>query len=158
MAFRRTITIAAMAAFAAACGGGESIGGLGVERTFTINLTQAEEVPIPQPTSATGVAQVLVYATRIDFTLSATNITGITMAHIHSGAPGVAGPIVVTLFQPATATGAVNGVFATGSLNAGNLPGGVTLESLKTLLAGGNAYINVHTSVNQTGEIRGQLR
>jgi hypothetical protein len=158
MALRRTFVIAAMAAFTVGCGGGESIGGLGVERTFTINLTQAEEVPIPQPTSATGVAQVLVYATRIDFTLSATNITGITMAHIHSGAPGVAGPIVVTLFQPASATGAVNGVFATGSLNAGNLPAGVTIESLKTLLAGGNSYINVHTSVNQTGEIRGQLR
>jgi hypothetical protein len=139
------------------CGGGESLGGLTAERSFNVALTPAEEVPAPKPTTASGTAVVIIYADEIEYQLSAVNITGITMAHIHNGAPGVAGPIVVTLFQPASPTGAVNGIFASGTLNATNLPPGVTMASLKTLLLSGNAYVNVHTTNNQPGEIRGQL-
>ena len=54
--------------------------------------------------------------------------------------------------------GAINGVFVKGSLNSTNLPSSVTLASLKTMLASGNAYINVHTTANPTGEIRGQVK
>ena len=157
MSYRR-ISGLVMLASAIACSGGESTGGLEAERTFTVSLTAAEEVPAPKPTSASGTAQVILYQSGIEFQLSAQNITGITMAHIHSGAPGVPGPIVVTLFLPGSPTGNVSGVFATGTLTAANLPGGVTLESLKTLILSGNAYVNVHTSANPTGEIRGQLR
>ena len=151
--------VMASAAFAAGigCGGGESLGGLTAERSFNVALTPSEEVPAPKPTTASGTAVVIVYADEIEFQLSATNITGITMAHIHNGAPGVAGPIVVTLFQPSSPTGAVSGIFASGSLTAGNLPAGVTMASLKTLLLSGNAYVNVHTTNNQPGEIRGKL-
>ena len=145
-------------AIGAGCSGGESPGGLDAERSFTIALTQSQEVPAPQPTGASGTAVVIVYADEIEYQLSAQNITGITMAHIHNGAPGVAGPIVVTLFLPGSPTGNVNGTFTSGRLNAGNLPGGVTIESLKALLNSGNAYINVHTTLNQPGEIRGQLQ
>jgi hypothetical protein len=147
-----------MVLVAAGCGGGESPGGLRAERSFTISLTQSQEVPPPQPTGASGTAVVIIYEDEIEYQLSAQNITGITMAHIHSGAPGVAGPIVVTLFLPGSPTGNVNGTFASGRLNVGNLPAGVTIESLKALLNGGNAYVNVHTTVNQPGEIRGQIR
>ncbi|HZK78459.1 MAG TPA: CHRD domain-containing protein, partial [Gemmatimonadaceae bacterium] len=82
----------------------------------------------------------------------------VTMAHIHNGAVGVAGPVVVTLFAPGTPTGTINGVLVSGSLTSTNLPSGVTLESLKALLLSGNAYINVHTVANPGGEIRGQLK
>ncbi len=142
---------------AAGCGGGSSTGGLDVEQSFIVPLNSTKEVPAPKPTQATGTAQILVYPSRIDFQLSAINITGITMAHIHNGAVGVAGPVIVTLFLPGSATGQISGVFAVGSLDASNLPAGVTLESLKTLLKSGNAYVNVHTTANPTGEIRGQL-
>lgn len=153
---KRMIGLVALAA-AVACSGGESTGGLSAERTFTVALTAAEEVPAPKPTTASGAAQVIVYATEIEFQLTAQNITGITMAHIHQGAIGVAGPVVVTLFLPGSPTGAVSGVFASGRLTASNLPAGVTVQSLKTLLLSGNAYVNVHTSANPSGEIRGQL-
>lgn len=159
MTHRKILSLAAALAVAAgACGGGSSTGGLDAERTYTVPLTSSEEVPAPKPTSATGTAQVVVYPTQIEFQLGAQNITSITMAHIHSGAIGVAGPIVVTLFLPAVPTGSVNGAFASGTLNSTNLPGGVTVESLKTLLASGNSYVNVHTVANPPGEIRGQLR
>jgi hypothetical protein len=157
MRFSKLGFLAAVIAATASCSNGTSTGGLDVEQTYIINLAQANEVPTPKPTNASGGAAVLVYASRIDFQLSAINITGITMAHIHSGALGVAGPVVVTLFLPGSPTGNVSGVFAVGSLDASNLPSGVTLESLKTLLLSGNAYINVHTVANPTGEIRGQL-
>jgi hypothetical protein len=150
--------LAAIIALAAGCSGGSSTGGLNAERTYTIALTSSQEVPAPKPTAATGTAQLIVFASQIEFQLSATNITGITMAHIHSGAPGVAGPIVVTLFLPASPTGSVNGSFASGTLNATNLPAATSLDALKTLLASGNAYVNVHTTANQSGEIRGQVQ
>ena len=158
MRYNKLTTLAAIAIAATGCSSGGSTGGLDVEQSYIIALTSASEVPTPKPTTASGTATVLVYPARIDFELAAANMTGIRMAHIHSGAVGVAGPIVVTLYAPATASDLVNGVFVTGSLNAANLPSGVTLESLKTLLLSGNAYVNVHTVVNPTGEIRGQLR
>ncbi len=157
MSYWKAMSLAIFAA-GIGCSGGSSTGGLNAERTFTVALTPAEEVPAPKPTTATGVAQVIIYPSEIEFRLSAQNITGITMAHIHSGAVGVAGPIVVPLFLPGTPTGSVNGSFASGTLDAGSLPGGVTIATLKTLLLSGNSYINVHTTANQPGEIRGQIR
>jgi CHRD domain. len=157
MRFSKLGYLAAVVAATASCSNGMSAGGLNVEQTYVINLTQGTEVPSAKPTSASGAAELLVYASRVDFQLSAVNITGITSASIHSGAPGVAGPVVVTLFNPAAATGNVSGVFAVGSLDASNLPSGVSLDQLKALLLSGNSYINVHTVANPNGEIRGQL-
>lgn len=154
----RTVAGTLALATAMGCSGGESPGGLDAERSFTVSLTQSQEVPTPKATGASGTAVVIVYADEIEYQLSAQSITGITMAHIHNGAQGVAGPIVVTLFLPGSPTGNVNGIFASGRLDAGNLPSGVTIESLKALLNGGNAYVNVHTVANPAGEIRGQLR
>jgi len=151
-------TLAVAAAFSlVSCGGGSSIGGLDAEAVYRFALTQSQEVPTPKTTTASGVAQLIVYPERIDYELTGNSIIGITMAHIHSGAPGVAGPIVVTLYNQA-AGGTVNGIFASGSLTAANLPNGLTLASLKTLLASGGAYVNVHTTANPSGEIRGQVK
>jgi hypothetical protein len=149
--------LAAVIAATASCSSGMSTGGLDVEQSYIINLTPASVVPAPKQTSASGGAEILVYRDRIDFQLSAINITGITRAGIYNGAAGKSGPLVVTLFLPAVETGNVSGVFAVGSLDASNLPSGVTLESLKALLLSGNAYINVTTIANPAGELRGQL-
>jgi hypothetical protein len=151
-------TLAVAAAFAlTSCGGGSSIGGLDAEAVYRFALTQSQEVPTPKTTTASGVAQLIVYPERIDYEVTGNSIIGVTMAHIHSGAVGVAGPIVVTLYNQA-AGGTINGIFATGSLTSANLPAGVTLASLKTLLMSGGAYVNVHTTANPSGEIRGQVQ
>jgi hypothetical protein len=143
----------------AACGSGNSIGGLDAEEIFNVPLTQSAEVPAPKATSASGTATLVLFSDRVEFEIIGASITGVTMAHIHNGAPGVAGPIVVTLYnQPASPSGTINGVLVSGTLNSGNLPTGVTVESLKALLLSGNAYVNVHTSTNPSGEIRGQVK
>lgn len=158
MQFKGLAYIAAATVVVAGCSSGGTTGGLDVEQQFSVALLPANEVPAPKTTTATGVAAVVVYPDRVDFQVTGTNITGITMAHIHNGAVGVAGPVFVTLYAPATATGAVNGIIVSGSLNSTNLPSGVTLAALKALLASGNAYVNVHTTANPSGEIRGQLK
>ena len=153
-------TAAALTTLAAAsCGGGNSIGGLDAENVFNISLTQSAEVPVPKATTASGSAQIVIYPERIEYEITGSSIIGVTMAHFHNGAAGVAGPIVVTLLnQPSSPSGTINGVITSGTLTSANLPSGVTLESLKTLLRSGNAYVNVHTTTNPSGEIRGQIK
>jgi hypothetical protein len=77
--------------------------------------------------------------------------------HIHTGAPGVAGASVITLFQTNVPIAPI-GAFATGTMLESNLPAGITLASMKTLLASGNAYVDIHTTANTGGELRGQIK
>jgi CHRD domain len=60
------------------------------------------------------------------YQLSLKNITGVTGAHIHSGKQGENGPVVADLFNPSmtgSATGAINGRLATGTLTQSKLTG-----------------------------------
>jgi hypothetical protein len=67
--------------------------------TITINLTGSEEVP-PVQTEATGMAEFIPLGMdSIAYSVNATNIEGATAGHIHLGAKGENGPIVVTLFK-----------------------------------------------------------
>ena len=92
------------------------------------------------------------------FQIRVAGITGVRMAHIHHAVADSAGPIAVTLFTTATPTGPQSGVLAAGSFTATNieLPG-VSFDSLLSLMRRGRTYVNVHTSANQAGEIRGQI-
>jgi hypothetical protein len=65
---------------------------------------------------------------------------------------------VTLLSQPSSPSGTINGLIVSGSFTASNLPAGVTLQALKDLLLSGNSYVNVHTTLNMQGEIRGQIR
>jgi hypothetical protein len=149
--------IAALAVVAG-CGGGSSIGGLDAEASYQFALTAAAEVPAPKPTTAIGTATVILYPNSVDFQLAGGSLIGVTSANIHNGAVGATGPILVSLFQPGSPSGTINGTFATGSLTAADLPAGLTLAALKTLILSGNTYINVRTTANPSGELRGQIK
>ena len=74
-----------------------------------------------------------------------------TAAHIHVGAMGVAGPPVYKF----TVEKVTNGTVAQGTIDlTKNVSMGVSGDSLKVLLANGNAYVNVHTAAHGDGEIR----
>ncbi len=91
------------------------------------------------------------------YTLSWSNLTGsATMAHIHFGAPGVVGPIIVPFFMttmPGTDT-------ISGTLTQANvMPAGAihTIADVATAIENGQAYVNIHTAAYPNGELRGQL-
>jgi hypothetical protein len=80
----------------------------------------------------------------ITWRLTFSRLTGRGIAaHIHRGAPGKAGPVIVPLCAPCRSG-------ARGQVTVG----AAVLNALET----GRAYVNVHTRKNQAGEIRGQLR
>src|SRR5262245_28589151 len=71
-------------------------------RSVSTIMTGANETPNPGDPDGLGVAAVLVNVrlSRVCYLLAVTGIRPATMAHIHRGAVGVAGPIVVTLQAP----------------------------------------------------------
>jgi hypothetical protein len=98
----------------------------------------------------------------LHYTVMATGLTSmVTAAHIHSGGPGVNGPIVVNLCGAGDAPACEsNGVIATGSITADDLMGPLAGHSLNDLIAlfrVAGAYSNVHTANFPNGEIRGAI-
>lgn len=78
-----------------------------------------------------------------------------TLAHIHTGAAGVAGGAVVnTGLTPATAVTLINGAIANHTIPNRQ----VTAEVMNNILANpAGFYFNVHTVLNPGGAVRGQL-
>ncbi|MDP9382235.1 MAG: CHRD domain-containing protein [Chloroflexota bacterium] len=84
------------------------------------------------------------------YKLIVANIENVRAAHIHLGAPGQNGHVLVGLYSNPTGTGRFSGVLAEGEFTP-------TQEFL-TALEAGNLYVNVHTLQYGGGEIRGQVR
>jgi len=139
------------------------------ERFAAPGLTGAAERPTPVTTSAGGsfIAAVRDTATVggkkdslavIKFSLNVTNINAATAAHIHAGGPSVAGPVMVFLFSGPTTSNNVTRELANAEIrrtSAFTAP--LTLDSVLARMRNGTAYVNVHTSTNPSGEIRGQI-
>lgn len=93
------------------------------------------------------------------------NIKNVTVAHIHvAGAPGGNGAPVVWIYPttpPALVAGRTQGILVTGSFTAADFVNhfvGMDMEDLFHAIHEGRAYLNVHTTDNPGGEIRGYLR
>jgi uncharacterized repeat protein (TIGR01451 family) len=121
---------------------------------FRAVLNTANEVVSPAgPDTATGLATFVLDTTTnvLEYTIFVNNMTSaITAAHIHTGVVGVNGPPLVNLF-----TGAPP-VFD----GSHPLVGKLTLPPADAAAIAGNPagfYVNVHTTANPAGEIRGQL-
>lgn len=112
----------------------------------TAALSSAMEVPPPvgAPNASGSFMHTLNEASgSMSYTLTVMNLTGpATAAHIHEAPPGMAGPIVLPLATPA-------GGSATGTAM-------LTAAQIAKLKAGAY-YVNVHTAMNPSGEVRGQL-
>jgi hypothetical protein len=85
--------------------------------------------------------------------------SGINNAHFHVGAPGIAGPTVVNI--PFTANLSndfqLSGSATSANLNVRGDQGIRSWDDFMQALTGGQMYLNIHTSVNGGGEIRGQV-
>ena len=147
---RRVVMIAALVA-AAGCNEEDA------ER-FEASLTGAAETP-PVSTTAVGNSSVTLGDDQTSFRINVQGLNNATVAHIHSGAPGQAGPPVVFLFQASTPVSLANGTLSAGSFDATDMipAANISYDSLLSLIRNGNAYVNVHTTAHPPGEIRGQL-
>ena len=109
-----------------------------------VTLSGSNEVP-PVTTSATGSGTVTIKTDRsVSAKITVAGMTA-TAAHIHEGAAGANGPVIV----PFTKTG--DNTFAAAE-------GAKMTESQYAAYKAGNTYVNVHTAANPGGEIRMQLK
>ena len=117
--------------------------------SYRATLTPKSEVPAPNaPAKAAGVFTATVTdkngKASIRWTLTFRRLSGKAVAaHIHKGAAGVAGAVVVPLCGPCRI--GQNGRRAID-------------HDLAEALEQGGYYVNVHTAKNAGGEIRGQLK
>ena len=139
----RPIVVVAVLALALLAAAPVSAGG----RPFTTSLSGAAEVPLGDP-DATGTATVWVNAGQgtVCYKWSVANaVTPIAAAHIHRGAVGVAGPVVVPLAPTAASSG------------TGCTTGVAKSLALDIIRHPWNFYVNTHNSEFPAGVARGQL-
>lgn len=129
--------------------------------TFVAHLEGDNEVPaVESPAQGQAILRVDSSGESISYKLIASNIDNVVQAHIHVGGPDVNGPVVAFLFGPVAGVDN-NGVLSRGTITASDLVGplaGASLDELLEAMEAGNAYVNVHTTENPGGEIRGQIR
>jgi len=108
-------------------------------------LVGAEEVPGPGATDGTGTARLVVTTDgKVCVDLATTRVDAASAAHVHTGATGTAGPVVITLPTP----------------RDGRATGCVTADAAavaKVVADPAAAYVNVHTATLPNGAVRGQL-
>jgi hypothetical protein len=115
-------------------------------RAFSVAMTGNTEQPAGDPV-ATATAQFHLRAGQgqVCYQITAANLPPAIAAHIHRGATGVAGPVVIPLATP-TAAGTSSGCATT------------TRVLVKAILTAPDGfYANVHTAEFPAGAIRGQL-
>ena len=126
----------------AAFPGGEARGQIG-KVTRTGLLSGANEVP-PTTTTAAGRGRAELDANTLDVfvTVTTTGMTA-TAAHLHLGAVGANGPVIVPLTQ--------------GPTNTWTSAAGTKLTQAQAVVfAAGGAYFNAHSAALPGGEVRGQ--
>ena len=123
------------------------------QTSFVSFLNGAQEAPTPRVTPAFGNGTVLLNAARTQITINLTFqglLAPISIAHIHNGAFGVGGPVILDIRDLITTSNmGMAGTIVNGTLS-------VTAAQADVLLAG-NGYFNIHTSLFPGGEIRGQI-
>ena len=111
--------------------------------TVNLSLSGTQEVPpVSVPGSGSG-SFTIGEDGAVSGSVTTAGVEG-TMAHIHMGARGANGPVIVPLAK----TG-----------NTYSAPAGAKLtDAQMKAFKAGNLYVNVHTNRNKGGEVRAQLQ
>jgi CHRD domain-containing protein len=137
----------------------------GATEAFQARRDARNEVPPPNldaGASPSGMADFKVSGTTVVYKLTVSGLSGApTAAHIHLGAQGAAGPVIVPLTiaaGPSAGTGTGEGTFDAAAVK-GKKPDGsaMTLDDVLSAMRSGGTYVNVHTANNKPGEARGQI-
>lgn len=123
---------------------------LDADISFSIALDGTQEVPpITSPATGTGTLTLYYDLSAVVFDIALTGLPQpVTAAHFHRGARGENGPSIL----PLTVFGNIIVDFWS---DLDSIP--LTLDIVKDFIQG-NIYLNVHTSANPNGEIRGQVQ
>ena len=142
---RCALAVAAVAAVGLG-GGGALLAASGTTTTAHATLKASTEVPAPKGAAkATGSFTGTLKGKRLKWTLRFSKLTSKPAgAHIHTGARGKTGPVVVVL----CGTTCRSGMSGTATLT----------PKFITAMKAGRTYVNVHTTKNPSGEIRGQVK
>ena len=120
--------------------------------TFTLSakLTAGQEIPkqVVKVSGATGAFSGTLtkrgVGAKLTFKLTFSHLSGPAFAaHIHLGKPGVSGNVLVPLCAPCR-----SGVHGTKTVSG----------AIAKAIEAGKTYVNVHTTKNPNGEIRGQIK
>lgn len=129
--------------------------------TFQASLNAANERPTPVTSPGTGSATIVQNGTTFTYTVNYAGLTGApTLSHIHGPADATKAVGVLVNFNvgtPTGGTGSFTGTFTGADIVPASGQPAISVDSLVKLMRTGNAYVNVHTSANKGGEIRGQL-
>jgi hypothetical protein len=109
-----------------------------------VTLSGANEVPaVTTPATGTGIVTIMPDRS-VSAKITVTGMTA-TASHIHEGAAGTNGPVIVPFTKTAD--------------NTFEAPAGAKLtESQYASYKAGNLYVNVHSAKNPGGEVRAQLK
>lgn len=130
----------------------------GTPDRFAVGLVRLAGTEEPQPADPDGRGKMgfAAFSRRFCYVLAADRIEPATAAHLHAGAPGVAGDNVVTLRPPTGgASGACITAVSEGTPNSADV---LTQSELDAIIADPSGfYVNVHNAPFPDGAIRGQL-
>jgi hypothetical protein len=143
---RRLVAAMAVMAAATVLGACSSMGPMGaMSNTQQLTLSGANEVPPVVGSPMSGSATVTINPDRtVSVKVVVTGMTA-TASHIHEGAPGTIGPVIVPFTKTADNT------FASAE-------GAKLTESQYAAYKAGNLYVNVHSAVHPVGEIRAPIK
>jgi hypothetical protein len=110
--------------------------------TVKVKLSGAEEVP-PVSVTGSGSGKFVIAADGVvSGSVTTKDVPG-AAAHIHLGARGQNGPVIIPLTKNGDTYSAP--------------PGAKLNDAQMAAFKAGNLYVNVHTARNKPGEVRGQL-
>lgn len=117
---------------------------ISADKGIQVTLSGSQEVP-PATTSASGSGRIIV-GTDMSVSGSVTTVgVEATAAHIHVGATGKNGPVIIPLVKTAD--------------NVWSVPADAKLTDAQyASYKAGELYVNVHSAKYKGGEIRGQLK
>jgi CHRD domain len=131
---------------------------LDLPHQLAARLTGANEVPGPGDPDGRGLALVRTGRERVCFALAWTGIAPPIFAHIHAGAAGVAGPVVVPFFDVPELPGAPTAALPPTIAAAGGCVDGQDPALLRDIRRHpASYYANIHNLDFVPGAIRGQL-
>jgi len=144
---RRVLVMALGAALLACTDSGPS-----AERFFAA-LSSGNEVP-PTVSGGSGTAEFTVSGSALDYSLVLRSLVAVSAVQLDSGGAGAVGPVLASLYAGPT-TGTITTAQFTGTLTQAKVS--VPLDSLLSWMRRSKVYVNVLTTGQPGGELRGQV-